>query len=164
MEQCVEQYCRLVDKYLATQDEGTYRGLQRQQERYLALKASLANPSTDEHVLKFKRYKAKLKASNDAILELTKETHAKTTETLRQGLQIVENAKQHATVTIERLEQDRNAIQTIDRSLDATQSNLQGSQSLLTRILKVISTNKILLVLTLLAIAFAIAIIVYKTQ
>lgn len=164
MEECVTRYGQLVDQYLLNQSSKTYEAIKEQQKRYLRFKSELDDPANNPHVRRFKEYKSKLVKTNDQLLDATKDAHIVTIDKLKTGLQTVEETKQIATGIVQTLEENRITINNIDKGLTGVGGELQVSNKLVTRILKFISTNLLLLVVTLIIIALAIGIIVYKTR
>eukprot|EP01138_Halocafeteria_seosinensis_P003772 gb/GECG01003857.1/.p1 GENE.gb/GECG01003857.1/~~gb/GECG01003857.1/.p1 ORF type:complete len:264 (+),score=54.16 gb/GECG01003857.1/:1-792(+) len=100
-------------------------------------------------------------SKNDYLLNQATGTAKKTTEQLREGLHDVNQAKATADQVAVTLQEDREMIQNISRNVDEIESDLAISQKLLTRFIKRLYTDKIVIGFTCLIVCALAAIIAY---
>lgn len=102
--------------------------------------------------------------TNDSLLDKAKEVQEDTTNKLRDGLRVIEGTREQAKMTAAQLEQDREKIKRIDAGLDEVVSELEISKKLITRFVKRIYTDKIIIAFTFLIVVGLAGIIVYAAM
>jgi hypothetical protein len=101
------------------------------------------------------------RANNDELLNSALGTQKDTTSKLKSGLATLEATKEQAKYTAAQLEQGREKLKRIDQGLDEVQSELELSRVLLTRFIKRIYTDRIVIAFTALLVLGLAGIITY---
>lgn len=101
------------------------------------------------------------RATNDELLGKATDVQASTTQKLKDGLATLEATKEQAKFTAAQLEADREKMQRISKGLDEVDSELELSRKLLTRFIKRIYTDKVIIAFTTLLVLGIVGIIVY---
>lgn len=104
------------------------------------------------------------RATNDDLLDKAKGMQQDTTAKLKEGLAVLEATKDQAKYTAAVLEQDREKMQRISKGLDEVDSELEISKKLLTRFVKRIYTDKIIIAFTALILMGVVGIIIYASM
>lgn len=99
---------------------------------------------------------------NDRLLNEASGTARDTTAKLRQGLNDVQESQATAEQVALTLQEDREKIQNITHNLDEVESDLTISSRLVTRFMKRLYTDKIVIALTCLIACAVLAIIIYQ--
>jgi SNARE protein len=103
------------------------------------------------------------RANNDQLLDKAKEVQEDSTAKLRDGLRVLETTRDQAKMTAAQLEQDREKIKRIDAGLDEVVSELDISKKLITRFVKRLYTDKMIIAFTFLVVVGLAGIIVYAS-
>jgi len=101
------------------------------------------------------------RAKNDELLDKAGGIQADSLAKLKAGLATVEATKEQGKFTAAQLEQDREKMKRIDSGLDTVQSEMELSQVLLTRFVKRIATDKVVIAFATLLVLAIVGIIVY---
>ena len=101
------------------------------------------------------------RAKNDELLDKASGIQQDNLSKLKAGLATVEATKEQGKFTAAQLEQDREKMKRIDSGLDNVQSEMELSQVLLTRFVKRIATDKIVIAFATLLVLAIVGIIVY---
>lgn len=103
-----------------------------------------------------------LRANNDTLLDKATAQQKETTSRLKDGLAVIEQTREQGKFTAAQLEEDREKIKRIDAGLDTVDSELEISKKLVTRFIKSIYTDKIIIACTFLVVVGIAGIIVYS--
>lgn len=103
------------------------------------------------------------RTTNDELLDKAKNIQTDNTLKLREGLATLEATKDQARHTAAMLEMDREKMQRISKGLDEVDSELEISKKLLTRFIKRIYTDKVIIAFTALILLGIVGIIIYAT-
>lgn len=170
----VNIYSNLIDTFIEEKDTNKkfiiYDKIKEQHTIYLEIKRELKEAKIDltdnDDVQKFKDYhqklqlherellfdgvnvKEKLVKNNDGYLDRASEINRNTTQQLLDGLRIVEETRQIGQTTVETLEDNKDKIKKINHNLDETQGELKLANTLMTRFLKRIATDKVIIAFT----------------
>jgi len=170
----VNIYSNLIDTFIEEKDTNKkfiiYDKIKEQHTIYLEIKKELKEAKIDltdnDDVQKFKDYhqklqlherellfdgvnvKEKLVKNNDGYLDRATEINRNTTQQLLDGLRIVEETRQIGQTTVETLEDNKDKIKKINHNLDETQGELKLANTLMTRFLKRIATDKVIIAFT----------------
>ncbi len=170
----VNVYSNLIDTFIEEKDTNKkfiiYDKIKEQHTIYLEIKKELKEAKIDltdnDDVQKFKDYhqklqlherellfdgvnvKEKLVKNNDGYLDRASEINRNTTQQLLDGLRIVEETRQIGQTTVETLEDNKDKIKKINHNLDETQGELKLANTLMTRFLKRIATDKVIIAFT----------------
>ena len=101
------------------------------------------------------------RAKNDDLLDRAGGIQQDTLAKLKQGLATVESTKEQGKFTAAQLEQDREKMKRIDSGLDVVQSEMELSQVLLTRFVKRLATDKVVIAFATLLVLGIVGIIIY---
>lgn len=101
-------------------------------------------------------------SKNENLLNKADTTAKHTTQQLREGLHDVNQAQATAEEVAVTLHKDRETIQKISQNVDEIESDLQISQKLLTRFIKRLYTDKIVICFTCLIVCALAGIIAYS--
>lgn len=103
------------------------------------------------------------RAKNDDLLDKAQSVQRSNLDKLKQGLSVVEATKEQGKFTAAQLEQDREKLKRIDSGLDEVQGELELSRVLITRVLKNLATDKIVIAFAFLLVAGIVGIVCYAT-
>ena len=103
------------------------------------------------------------RAKNDDLLDKAASTQKASLDKLKEGLKTVEATKEQAKFTAAQLEQDREKLKRIDSGLDEVQGELELSRILITRVVKSLATDKIIIAFAFLLVAGIVGIVCYAT-
>ena len=103
------------------------------------------------------------RAKNDDLLDKAKSVQASNLDKLKAGLSVVEATKEQAKYTAAQLEQDREKLKRIDAGLDEVQGELELSRILITRVVKALATDKIIIAFAFLLVVGIAGVIAYAT-
>ena len=101
------------------------------------------------------------RARNDELLDRAEGIQKDSLQKLKAGLMTVEATKEQGKLTAAQLEQDREKMKRIDSGLDGVQSEMELSQVLLTRFVKRIASDKIVIAFAALLLLGIVGIVVY---
>jgi hypothetical protein len=101
------------------------------------------------------------RAKNDDLLDKAKNTQEDTLMKLKSGLATVEATKEQGKFTAAQLEQDREKMKRIDSGLDNVQSEMELSQVLITRFVKRIASDKVIIAFATLLVLAILGIVIY---
>jgi len=101
------------------------------------------------------------RAKNDDLLDKAKSTQEETLMKLKSGLATVEATKEQGKFTAAQLEQDREKMKRIDSGLDNVQSEMELSQVLITRFVKRVASDKVIIAFATLLVLAILGIIIY---
>jgi len=102
------------------------------------------------------------RAKNDDLLDKAANIQSDNLNKLKGGLQTIENTREVGKLTAAKLEEDREKLKRIDQQLDEVQGELELSQVLLTRFVKRIATDKVVIAFATLLILGIAGIITYS--
>lgn len=100
---------------------------------------------------------------NDDLLNRAKDIEKENLEKLKGGLLTIESSKEQAKYTAAQLEQDREKMGRIREGLDEVESELDLSKLLITRFVKRMATDKIIIAFATLIVLGIVGIIIYAT-
>ena len=101
------------------------------------------------------------RAKNDDLLDKAKNTQEDTLMKLKSGLATVEATKEQGKFTAAQLEQDREKMKRIDSGLDNVQSEMELSQVLITRFVKRVASDKVIIAFATLLVLAILGIVIY---
>lgn len=101
-------------------------------------------------------------AGNDELLDRATDTHKDTTKQLRNALGELVQADEVADATLVTLEEDRKRLEKVDHRMDEIQGDLALSNQLITRFVKRLYTDKIIILFTCLIVCAIAGIIAYS--
>lgn len=104
------------------------------------------------------------RANNDELLDKAADVQQSSLAKLKQGLATVETTKEQGKYTAGQLQEGREKLQRIDQGLDEVQSELELSTVLLTRFVKRIATDKVVIAFATLLVLAVVGIIVYAVM
>jgi hypothetical protein len=176
---CVANYCKLIDKIKIVPENDKielYQDIKTVHNEYLYIKGKLRDEDSDltdnPDILKFKEYKQILVAheremllkdfdfkeklkTNSNYLNRTVEINTNTTKQLFDSIKTVQDTIKVGSDTAENLADDREKMMRISKDLDETESELQIAGKLITRNVKRLYTDKIIIGFTTLLVAAA---------
>lgn len=101
------------------------------------------------------------RATNTELLDKALDTQQTTTAKLKEALTTVEATKETGRFTAAQLEEDREKLKRIDAGLDEVESELAISAKLITRFVKRLYTDKVIIAFTALLVLGIVGIVVY---